>query len=541
MVSPEEIVHSRLVQTYERGLGLAEHLTRFARELVDLTGAASGRMTLPGLGTLDFARRGDEVSLRWHAAHPAAHADELGQATNYDESAATAPPAAATRRHVFRMCYANEVHGELAVAWDDEVSAHSRAAALCQAAARACAVLMRRHAVRRWASEQLGQPLTLAGFCQPVRIIEQEIERAGQTRVPALIRGEFGTETLAVAVSLHCAGAQRSGPFIEVHCPSLTPDESLAALPGWLRGAAAGTLFFNCIDVLPLAAQAQILRVLPANLGQRISPTHAGPLPRILASTASDLRLLAREGRFSRELVGELEVLSLDVPPLRARMGDLEVLICHVLEKHGYSPRRKCSDELLAALASYTWPENLFELDRVLLRLALMTGDAPIGRDDVLRYTPWLLVPRDADKPPSPGTPPTQAPAQEPVDWLRAVADREAHKLETLHEGLCRALVYMGEHYQEPISLGQLARQAHVSPSHLSFLFKQSIGTNFKTLLTRLRIEKAKELLAQGGRQRITEVAADAGFTDLSHFEKTFRRFVATSPREYRSRIAAPA
>ena len=111
---------------------------------------------------------------------------------------------------------------------------------------------------------------------------------------------------------------------------------------------------------------------------------------------------------------------------------------------------------------------------------------------------------------------------------------RNLDELAKLHDGLRKALLYLGEHYAEPVSLDQLARQAHVSPSHLSFLFRSTLSTSFKPLLQRMRVDKAKELLGSGARHRITEVAMSVGFGDLSHFEKSFRRIVGQSPRDYR-------
>ena len=78
------------------------------------------------------------------------------------------------------------------------------------------------------------------------------------------------------------------------------------------------------------------------------------------------------------------------------------------------------------------------------------------------------------------------------------------------------------------------AADAGVSPSHLSFLFRSVVGLPFKALLGRIRIRKARELLAADSRPNITQVAMSVGFTDLSHFEKSFRRIVGQSPREFR-------
>ena len=128
-----------------------------------------------------------------------------------------------------------------------------------------------------------------------------------------------------------------------------------------------------------------------------------------------------------------------------------------------------------------------------------------------------------------------------PEHWVHCALHRNAAALAALHPGLRRALLYLAEHHAEPIALGQLARHAHVSPSHLSYLFRSVLNITFKPMLQRIRVEKAKEMLAAAGRQRITEVAWSTGFADLGHFERIFRRIVGQSPSEFRRGAAGPA
>lgn len=195
------------------------------------------------------------------------------------------------------------------------------------------------------------------------------------------------------------------------------------------------------------------------------------------------------------------------------------------------------------ALIHYPWPENLQELERMVLRLAVMTAGRPVGIADIQRHASRLLegraqaaqrdahatIPQQADPADKPTLPET------PVDWIAGLPHRPGQRLASLHDALRRALVYLGEHYAEPLTLGDLARQAHVSQSHLGFLFRDELGTPFKPMLQQLRIEKAKQLLQQQRKLRITEVALKVGFGDLSHFEKSFRRLVGVSPREFRN------
>jgi AraC-like DNA-binding protein len=103
-----------------------------------------------------------------------------------------------------------------------------------------------------------------------------------------------------------------------------------------------------------------------------------------------------------------------------------------------------------------------------------------------------------------------------------------------LHISLQRALRYIRQHYLEDIALSELAKNAFVSPSHLSYLFKSELGTSFKTLLACLRIEKAKRLLVQDKDARITDICLESGFGDLSHFEKTFKKWAGCKPKDFR-------
>jgi len=123
--------------------------------------------------------------------------------------------------------------------------------------------------------------------------------------------------------------------------------------------------------------------------------------------------------------------------------------------------------------------------------------------------------------------------------WAQCAINGDPGELTNLHDALRKALVYLGRHYDQAISLEQLARQAHVSPSHLSFLFRSVLQTSFKPLLQWIRIQQARQMLLADQRQRITDVALMVGFADLSHFEKSFRRIVGQSPRDYRRKAQA--
>ncbi|MBB3814102.1 AraC-like DNA-binding protein [Xanthomonas arboricola] len=407
---------------------------------------------------------------------------------------------------------------------------------LCQQIAKYCAYLIKRDAARAFAQDRFGRALSIVGVSEEVWTIDEFVEHAAYSRLPVIVRGEFGTEKEKVAVLLHAAAPWREGPFVAIDCAA--PGDAPAA---WFERAMAGTLFLQGVDELDDALQRQLAGQL-CGLGGPWSAVDGEDSPRVVASTTADLSRRVRAGRFSRALLSQLDVLSIEVTPLRKRRTDIGFHVEHVLDRHGLDHGQVVTEVLMDALTHYPWPENLQELERVVLRLAVMTACRPVGSADIQRHAPRLLGGRAREvqcgacaPPPKVERPTEPTPPETPIDWIDGLPHRPGQRLATLHDALRRALVHLGEHYAEPLTLGDLARQAHVSQSHLGFLFRDELGTPFKPMLQQLRIEKAKELLHQQRRLRITEVALKVGFGDLSHFEKSFRRLVGVSPREFRN------
>lgn len=425
--------------------------------------------------------------------------------------------------------YAEESLGELQLEWSRDAAAEA-AGSLCEDFARRCAYLVKRYEVQAWAEQRLRRPLLLVGVCEALHQLEIFIEKAAYSCLPVMLKGEFGTEKVQLAAAVHCCGPHRDGPFVEVNCanPAGQPAQ-------WFRQASGGTLFFNGIEELAPALQGQLPQYLHSRLGQWLAVPTAGE-PRVIASATADLAQRVREGGFSRALLAELDFLVIEVPPLRERLDDIESLVAVVLERHGFDVGRALTAELLHACRRHNWPENLFEMERVVARLAVMAGGRPIRATDIQVHAPWMLEAGALAGREQPPRAPVRVNgrARSESHWVECAVARDLAALSGLHEALRRALLYLGEHYAKPLSLGELARQAHVSPSHLGFLFRSALGTTFKPLLQRIRIEKAKEMLHADEHQRITDVALSVGFGDLSHFEKSFRRLVGRSPREFR-------
>lgn len=482
-----------------------------------------GSLWLKGVGTLVIGHHGGQTVTDWlsEAAAPAADSIDAQVAAQLAGGAAPVP----TTERIHPIGYAGQVLGELRIDLPGGPEPGGAVDTLLRDVAAQCGPLLKRYAVRRWSEQRLGRPMMLVGMSRPLRAVERFAEIAARGDLPVLLRGEFGTEKTQLAASIHCCGRQADGPFVQVDCAE--PDGG----PGlWIERARGGTLYLADIDLLDAKLQRQLPQFLPSRLGHWLE-RRGDPALRLIASTTADLHARAAEGAFSRTLLAELDYLSATVPPLRERPGDMEALIAQVLERNGHRPEDKRTDALVALCKAHDWSENLFELDRVIARLAVMTDARPIGRRDVQEHAPTLLC----------GTAPlTDADAEEaPVSatdaayWVRAALGDGAER-RTLHDALTRALVHMGAHFADPMTIAQLAWVAGVSPSHLGFLFRTGIGMSFKTLNTHIRIHKACELLSTDGRRPVTDVALSVGFADLSHFERSFRRIVGQPPRAFR-------
>lgn len=439
---------------------------------------------------------------------------------------------------VLPLAYAGRNLGALRMTWRQPGGRPSDTA--LKVIARRSSRLVHRYQARDWAARALGAPLVIVGMSRALQEAEALLEAVAASDLSVLVEAELGTEAAHFAAMIHAGGRRREHPFVPIHCA-----DAEGAPADWLKKAKGGTLFLDAVEALRPDLQAQLARHLRPGLSPG-PPLAATRDVRIIAATATDLRQEVAAGRFARSLLWNLDVLSLRVPPLRERSEDVPALVSAALARCGFDCEAKRTSGLMALFEGYAWPENLVELERVVLRLAVMTGDQPIQAEDVVRLTPWIAP---AWRSPSAETAAFRA-AREAREgaapgrgerWVRSVLERDVHDLARLHEGLRRALLWLADHAAEPITLDQLAREAHVSPSHLTFLFRTSLGVSFKSLLTRLRVERAKQIFSEATARRVTEVAMTVGFSDLSHFERTFRRLVGQSPREFRRAAEAAA
>ncbi len=243
---------------------------------------------------------------------------------------------------------------------------------------------------------------SIIGKTEPMEHLFEQMRLVGPTRSSVLIIGESGTGKELVANALHQASPRQEERFLAINCGAIPPDILESELFGHEKrsftGAVArkigkfeladkGTLFLDEISELYPALQVKLLRVLEDRSIMRVGGAEVLQLDfRLIAATNRDLEQEVSDGRFREDLYYRLKVVTIEVPPLRRRVGDLALLAETFLDRlcleHGRSPKR-LSQSALEILAGYGWPGNVRELRNVLESLVIFHQGEEITSDDL--------------------------------------------------------------------------------------------------------------------------------------------------------------
>jgi two-component system, response regulator FlrC len=227
--------------------------------------------------------------------------------------------------------------------------------------------------------------------------------RVSSTDASVLIQGETGTGKELLARFIHNTSARADGPFIAVNCCAL-PDTlveselfghergaftgALNRRAGWFEVASGGTLVLDEVSEIPLGVQAKLLRVLQQREIHRVGSTQAVRVDvRVIAISNRDLRREVQAGRFREDLFYRLNVVSLNVPPLRERPEDVPLLSRHFLRKYAVaygSQAEAFSTDAMTRLLRHAWPGNIRELENMVQGAVILCPDREIGADSVI-------------------------------------------------------------------------------------------------------------------------------------------------------------
>lgn len=241
-------------------------------------------------------------------------------------------------------------------------------------------------------------PLQVIGESKGMKELLSLVHRMSQTPWTVLVRGETGTGKELIGRLLHLLSPRKDQPFVELNCASIPENLFESELFGHEKGsftgadsarkgkfelADGGTLFLDEVGELPLSLQAKLLRALQEKQISRVGSEQAIVIDvRVVTATNRDLKKMTKEGLFREDLYYRLNVLELEIPPLRYRKEDIPLLIEFFLEKYSFRPTT-FSREAVDALIKYPFPGNIRELEHLVQRVITLARSSIIGITDL--------------------------------------------------------------------------------------------------------------------------------------------------------------
>jgi transcriptional regulator with GAF, ATPase, and Fis domain len=292
-------------------------------------------------------------------------------------------------------------------------------------------------------------PYGIVGQSRAIADVIHRIELVSATRSTVLITGETGTGKELVARAVHDRSAQRDMPFVKVNCAAIPEALLESELFGHVRGAFTGatgtkkgkfslanrgSIFLDEIGTMSIGLQAKLLRVLQE---REIEPLGAERTERVdvrvIAATNRNLRQLVDEGLFQDDLFYRLHVVPIVVPPLRARVDDIPMLVQYFTDKHAVRSGKSIEaleDGVVSSLQQHHWPGNVRELENTIERAVVLTTGSTIGRDAVT-FEATANVP-------TPAVPSLKL--RQNIEWVECETIRRALEMSTAKQQAARLM-----------------------------------------------------------------------------------------------------
>lgn len=248
----------------------------------------------------------------------------------------------------------------------------------------------------------------IIGESKKMKVVYNVIERIAQSDVTILVRGETGTGKELIAAAVHKRSKRQDEPFIKLNCAAITDTLLESELFGHEKGAFTdaketrkgrfeladkGTLFLDEIGDISASAQVKLLRVLQEREFERVGGSKTIKVNvRLIAATNRDLEQMVKDGDFREDLYYRLNVIPIDLPPLRKRGTDIKLLVNFFLERSIKNHKKMVTltDGAMEKLMNYPWPGNVRELENTIERIVLMGDENGISAADMLLLLPAL-------------------------------------------------------------------------------------------------------------------------------------------------------
>jgi DNA-binding NtrC family response regulator len=260
-------------------------------------------------------------------------------------------------------------------------------------------------ALRTITETNIARPLI--GSSSIMQEVKHRIEQVARSNATVLIRGESGTGKEVVARAIHAASERRDKPMLAVNCAALSENLLESELFGHEKGAFTGadrlrrgrfeladggTLLLDEISEIAPSLQAKLLRVLQESSFERVGSSITQQVDvRVIATSNRDLEKTVEEGKFRQDLFYRLNVVPIELPPLRQRPDDVAELakhFLHLISKRDNTPFRHMESEAVRLLQRYNWPGNVRELQNIIERASVLESEPGVLRAELIE--PWL-------------------------------------------------------------------------------------------------------------------------------------------------------
>jgi len=378
-----------------------------------------------------------------------------------------------------------------------------------------------------------------------IELTKHRLQSMSGSALPVLIYGQTGTGKMIAARVLHNHDKGESSPFVSVCCKQGNKQNLLKLIAESWNKAKGGSLFIRNIDILMEEEAAHLKAFL-----LRADAAEKKQIVRLIASSGLT-PVNSGKNKIKHHFIDWLHYhgLTIELPTLENRIEDVESLVLDYQRQDLIALGLHFQSSAWEVLKNYQWPENVKQLKCCLDTLAVQAKSPIITKEILLECFPYMAH-NPAEKA---GKITIDSPLKSAVHQYarlgnikteptfintsngnkRYDSDIEASHV-ARHPALDKAVVYLYNNFKKPINMDELAGQACISPSHLSYLFKHYLGTSFKQTLLILRIVEAMKLLVENPNRQVTQVCDDVGFSDLSFFIRKFKTTVGLSPGVYR-------
>ncbi len=242
----------------------------------------------------------------------------------------------------------------------------------------------------------------IIGQSEAIKRVFRIVTRVSSSNATILLTGESGTGKELFARAIYANGPRSAGRFVSINCGALPESLLESELFGHIRGsftgairdkdgllvyASEGCFFMDEIGEMPLTTQVKLLRALEEREVVPVGGTKPKKFDvRVIAATNVDLRERVRQGRFRADLFYRVNVIPIEIPPLRKRKDDIPILMAHFIQKHIKNsglPMREFGEEAMSAILSYPWPGNVRELDNMVQRCLMLADGDVVGQEDL--------------------------------------------------------------------------------------------------------------------------------------------------------------